>query len=118
MPIAQMPGEAREGSRFCGDLDQAFGCCANRDPATILELQPVAVLERQGARQVQEKFLAAVRSEPHSSAVAIIESKRDGAGGANIRPMSRPLGACGTLPGQNRKYRCAIATSFSGPHVT
>src|SRR5690348_10795253 len=103
MPIAQMPGEPSKECRFSGDLDQAFGCSANRDPAAVLELQPVAVLERQGARQVQEKFLAAVRSEPHPSTVAIIESERDGAGGANIRPMSRPLGACGTLHGQNRK---------------
>src|SRR5437016_7616433 len=46
MPIAQMPGEPGEECRFCGDLDQAFGCSANRDPAAVLELQPTAVLER------------------------------------------------------------------------
>jgi hypothetical protein len=89
MTIADVPGEARQIVSIGGrDFDQRLRPADHADDGAVVEHEAVAVAERSGLRQIEQKFGAALTAQHHPSAMALVRVERNGIDGACLIPVS------------------------------
>ena len=122
MTIADVPGEPRQ---LCGlggrDLDQRLGLAGDAHDRAVVEHQPVAVAQRGGVRQIEQKGEPALGREHHAAAMALARIEHHPVDRRGIVPLSgRPHRACPAHARrrQNRKYRCAMGSTSAGAQVS
>lgn len=107
MPVAQMPGEAQQmGAVLAADLDQRFRRCLDGNDAAILQQQAVAMLQRDGAGQIEQELGPAFRGHGDAAPVPRIEIKHDGVG-RGLRPKSGGIDGNGAGHTVNSSWRLA-----------
>ena len=87
--IADVPGEARETVGVAGgDFDQRLRAADHANDSAIVEHEAVAVPQRGGLRQIEQKFGAALAVQHHPPAMALMRVERDRVDGACLIPVS------------------------------
>ena len=89
VPVADVPGEPSQRMRVGrGDFDQRLRPADDPHHGSIIELESVAVMQRGGARQIEQKFGAALAVQDHAAAVPLVRVERHLVDSAGAFPMS------------------------------
>ena len=87
--VADVPGEAREivgvGS---GDFNERLRPADDTDDRAVVEHKAVAVAQRCGLRQIEQKFCAALTAQHHPPAMTLMRVERNRIDGAPLIPVS------------------------------
>jgi hypothetical protein len=77
MPIAEMPGQARQPfRRFGGDFNQGLGRGLHQNNAATFQQQPITLAERGGFFQIEQKRKTTFRDIALAAAETVIEIQR------------------------------------------
>src|SRR5207248_397126 len=89
MPVPEMPGDAQKlGRGIGGDLDDRLRRGAHPHIAAIVELEPVALGEMLGARQIQQKRRAGIGDEADAATVPVDKHEGHAVDRRLLRPMT------------------------------
>jgi hypothetical protein len=87
--ITDVPRKARQIVGVGGgDFDERLGPADHADDRAVVEHETVAVAERGGLRQIEQKFGAALTAQHHPPAMALMRIEEDGVDGARFIPVS------------------------------
>ena len=82
MPVAEVPCNADKVSGVStGDFHQGFGRRLNHYDATVLQHKAVAIAQRCGLRQIEQKRQAVHPGHGEAPTMPVVEIQHDGVGG-------------------------------------
>lgn len=94
MPVAEMPGDLDEMGRVArGDFDQILRFGQHFDNPAIFQLQPVAMMQKDGVSFIEQKGQAAFPAHDRASAMPVLPVEDDPVDGAVLRVVLGPI-AC------------------------
>ena len=87
--IADVPGEPRQLAAVGrGDLDERLRPAGDAHDRAVVEHKAVAVAQRCGLRQIEQKFCAALTAQHHPPAMTLMRVERNRIDGAPLIPVS------------------------------
>ena len=121
--VAEMPGELHERERRPGaHLSHGFGLAGNQHNPSIVEHDAIAVAQRHGLVEVQQKFRPALALEHDAAAMPVARVEHDEVGCVGWIPEARaansPAALHGCLPSaHNGEDKIVWETSMSKPNT-
>jgi hypothetical protein len=98
--IADVPGKAREiVSVGSGNFNERLRPADHADNGAIVEYEAVAVAERRGLRQIEQKLCAALAAQHNPPAMTLMRVERNGVDGACLIPVSGGFDGASALHG-------------------
>jgi hypothetical protein len=80
--VAEMPGEARQGSGVFGRyVNQRFALADHAHHRTVLEHEAIAIAQQRRRRQVEEKSGTALARQRNAPAISLFRVEHDAIGG-------------------------------------
>jgi hypothetical protein len=91
MPVPDMPCDARKQCGVIGaHFHQILGRGANGKPASIFQLQPIAMRHGHGLGQVEQHLRSAISRQDNAPAVTAVIVESDGIYRVAFRPVAMP----------------------------
>lgn len=89
MAVAEVPGDAGKMMGVaCGDLRNRFVCCDHAHDASVLELQPIAVMQHRCFREIEQKHGVLRTAHGNAAAMTAVMRKLDAVGFARAVPVT------------------------------
>src|SRR5438132_8449696 len=89
MPVAEVPSDSQQARPVGGcDLKDCLGRRSHADIAAAVELEPVAIGEMLGARQIEEKGGSRIGNDPNATAMPVEIGQRYRVYRRGFRPLA------------------------------
>ena len=102
VPVTDMPGEPRQFMHIRRrDLDERLRPADNPDDGAIVKDQAIAIVQRRGLRQIEQKARAALAAQNDAPAMALMGIERDRIDSAGGVPVAGGFDFVRTLHARN-----------------